>query len=146
MYTLFFRLGLDGLGELERTRLTIGRPYTVHIFRHGLLIRTLPTDGTIALLLLQPRPKAGQPSTRSLLAAAKQHTGANVPSSHAAHAFDPDLLETEFSMLATTNAPADVQHWIPNEHDSHGLASSDVPEPEAHNHDPGACPKDDGRI
>lgn len=49
-------------------------------------------------------------------------------------------------MLATTDAPANVQQRIPDEHDTHGLAPSNVSKPEAHDHDPGTRPKNDDGV
>jgi hypothetical protein len=113
-------------------------------FRHGLFIPTRPGNGTITFLLLQPRPEARQPPAWPLLAAPEQHSGPNLPPTCAANAFDPDLFQTKLVVLATHNAPAHVQRWIPDQHDANGFPSSNVPK--AHHLDPGPLATIDNRL
>lgn len=112
--------------------------------QHGLFIPTPPGNGTITLLLLQPRSEARQSSAWSFLPAPEQHPGANVPSTCAANAFDSDLLQTELVVLAASDASPYVQHWIPDTHDPNGFPSPNVPK--AHHLDPGPLAPIDDRL
>lgn len=104
--------------------------------RHDGFIRPTPTsNGTIPVLLLQPRPKARQQATWPLLPTPKC-PGPSLSPAGAASALDPNLLQADFFQLAATNVNAGVQHVFPVIHDTNGLSKAHVSK--ANHPDPGA--------
>lgn len=110
---------------------------------HGFLLRPAPSDnGTVPILLLQPRSQAGQQTAWALLTA-PECPGPDLPAC-ADSAIDPDLLAANLLLLAATNAHAGVQCLHPISHDSNGLSETILPEAN-HSH-PGAPPTTDVRL